>query len=169
MYYLPLLLLASVNLWFGAVLNYSPFETFLYILSMLFVGFLEEIIFRGLLFKAMCRDNVKVAIIVSSITFGLGHIINLINGSGASLLSNLLQVVYAIAIGFLFTILFYRTKSLLACIITHGVLNALSVFANQGLITTRNEIITAAILTLAAAIYTMYINITVTKIKLREP
>ena len=54
LWYLPLIAMTSVNLWLGAVLNMSVTETVLYILSMLLVGFLEEIIFRGLLFKAMC-------------------------------------------------------------------------------------------------------------------
>lgn len=56
-------------------------ETALYVLSMLCVGFIEELIFRGFLFKAMAKDGIKSAIIVSSITFGLGHIINLVNGA----------------------------------------------------------------------------------------
>ena len=64
---------------------------------MINVGFLEEIIFRGFLFKMMKKDNVKSAIIVSSITFGIGYIVNLLNG--ADFIPSLLQVFYAIAIG----------------------------------------------------------------------
>ena len=90
LYYIPLLLLLTANLWYGVALNQSPLETVLYILAMFCVGFLEELIFRGLLFQAMAEDGVKSAIIVSSITFGIGHIVNLINGSGAELLPNLL-------------------------------------------------------------------------------
>ena len=157
LWYLPLIVMTSVNLWLGAVLNMSVTETVLYILSMLLVGFLEEIIFRGLLFKAMCRDNVKTAVIVSSVTFGIGHIVNLFNGSGADLLSNLLQVVYAIAAGFLFTILFYKTGSLLACIAAHSVLNALSVFANEGAQTVGFELFSAAALTVISLGYAWFI------------
>lgn len=82
-YYLPLVLLASVNLWFGVALNLSPLESMLYVVSMLFVGFLEEIIFRGLLFKAMEKDGIKAAVIVSSLTFGIGHLVNLVNALSA--------------------------------------------------------------------------------------
>ena len=131
LFYTPLLALLTVNLWNGCSMNISVSETVLYMLSMLCVGFLEEIIFRGLLFCAMAKNGVKSAIAVSSITFGIGHIINLINGSGAELLPNLLQVIYAIAAGFLFVMIFYQTKSLLPCIITHGVFNALSVFPTK--------------------------------------
>ena len=127
--YLPLVLLASVNLWFGIVLKLSPVETALYVVSMLLVGFLEELIFRGLLFNAMKRDNVSSAIVVSSLTFGIGHIVNLMNG--ADLFSTLCQLFYAVAIGFLFVILFHRGGSLWPCVITHGVFNALSAFSNE--------------------------------------
>ena len=157
LYYIPLGFMASINLWFGISLNLSLLETIFYIISMLLVGFLEEIIFRGLLFKAMCKDNVKSAIIVSSVTFGIGHIVNLINGSGADLFSNLLQVGYAIAAGFLFTIIFYKTKSLIACIVTHGVLNALSILANEAASTPGWKVTTAIALAGISVLYAIYI------------
>ncbi|MGL4762268.1 MAG: lysostaphin resistance A-like protein [Sarcina sp.] len=131
LYYFPLLIIASVNLWFGFKMNFTLVETLFYILSMFLVGFLEEVIFRGFLFKALCKDNVKIAIIVSSLTFGLGHIINLFNGSGVDLISNLCQISYAVAIGFLFVTLFQRGKSLWPCIIAHSVLNALGAISNR--------------------------------------
>ena len=157
LWYLPLVLLASVNLWFGVSMNLTLMETVLYMLSMLCVGFLEEVIFRGLLFKAMLPDGTRSAIIVSSLTFGIGHLVNLINGSGADLLASVLQVVYAVAAGFLFTMLFYKTGSLRACILTHGILNALSVFVNEAAMTPAREIFSAAALTAIALGYAAYI------------
>lgn len=130
LYFLPLILLASTNLWNGATLNASLPETALFIVSMLCVGFLEEVIFRGLLLKALCMDNRRTAILVSSLTFGIGHIVNLLNG--AEFFPTLLQICYATAIGFLFCVLFLRGKSLLPCIMTHGVINCLSLFGVPG-------------------------------------
>ncbi len=128
LYFIPLLFLASCNLWGGITLRFSPLESALYVISMLCVGFIEEIIFRGFLFKALClKASIRQAVLVSSITFGIGHIVNLLNG--AELFSTLLQICYAVAIGFLFTVLFYRGKSLIPCILTHGIINSLSVFA----------------------------------------
>ena len=135
-YFIPLFVI-------GVQLNCSPMETALYVLSMLCVGFIEELIFRGFLFKAMAKDGIKSAIIVSSITFGLGHIINLVNG--AELLPTFLQIIYATAIGFLFTMLFHKGKCLWPCIITHSVVNSLSVIGVEG--TTTEKIISAVILT----------------------
>lgn len=127
LYFLPLIAISTINLWGGVVQNLSGFETALYMTSMLCVGFLEEVIFRGFLFKALCKDSVKMAFIISSLSFGIGHIVNLVNG--AELLSTLFQIVYATAIGFLYTVIFYKGKSLIPCIISHALINMTSVFA----------------------------------------
>ena len=157
LFYIPVIILLTANMWHGFRVNMSLLETILYILSMLCVGFLEELIFRGLLFNAILKNGKNSAIIVSSVTFGVGHIINLINGSGAELLPNLLQVVYAIAVGFMFMMIYYRTKSLLPCIITHGVFNALSAFANETGLTSKEQIISCILITLISGAYALYI------------
>ena len=126
-YFVPLVLISSVNLWCGLTMNYDVFTSVLSVISMCFVGFLEEVIFRGFLFKAMAKTNVKAAIIVSSLTFGMGHIINLLLGE--PVLDTLLQLVYAAAIGFCFTAIFYKGGSIVPCIISHAVVNSLSIFA----------------------------------------
>ena len=150
LFYIPLIILLTANFWNGVVLNTSLTETLLYVLSMLCVGFLEEMIFRGFLFNAMAKNGVKSAIIVSSITFGIGHILNLINGSGAELLPNMLQVIYAIAAGFAFVMIYYKTNSLLSCIVTHGLFNATSAFANEAAITTQSRIISCVAIAIIA-------------------
>lgn len=157
LFYIPFIVLLTVNLWYGFRMNMSSLETVLYILSMLCVGFLEEMIFRGFLFKAMVKDGVKSAIIVSSATFGIGHIVNLINGSGAELLPNLLQVIYAVAIGFAFVMVYYKTKSMLSCIIIHGLFNSISAFANQPAITPQRAIISCIFIAIVAGGYALYI------------
>lgn len=155
LFYLPLFLIVSVNLWFGVTQNLSTLETTLYIGSMICVGFAEELIFRGFLFKAMSKDNIKTAVIVSSLTFGIGHIVNLFNGSDADLIANLCQVCYACAIGFLFVIIFLKTKSLWPCILTHSGINALNVFAKE--ITAAQQITTAIFLCAISLAYATYL------------
>ena len=159
LFYLPLLVLLTANLWYGAAWNNSLPETVLYVLSMFCVGFLEEMIFRGFLFQAMAEENVKSAIIVSSLTFGIGHIVNLVNGSGAELLPTLLQILYAVAIGFTFVMIFYRTKSLLPCILTHSVFNGLSAFANEAATTPRREIVSGLLIAIIAGGYALYLAV----------
>ncbi|OFL67078.1 abortive phage infection protein [Facklamia sp. HMSC062C11] len=157
LFYIPLIIIMTTNLWYGVTINFSPLENVLYILSMLCVGFLEEMIFRGFLFNALVRDGVKSAIIISSVSFGIGHIVNLVNGSGAGLLPTMLQVVYAIAIGFAFVMIYYKTKSLLPCILTHSILNSLSVFSNEEIVTPQKQIISSILIALIAAGYALYI------------
>ena len=133
LYFIPLVLIISVNLWTGINIRNSLSEIIFFILTMILVGFLEEIIFRGFLFKMMEKDNVNIAIIVTSLTFGIGHILNLFNG--ADLIPTLLQICYAIAGGYLFVIIFHKGKSLWPCIVTHSAVNALSIFSVDNLVT----------------------------------
>jgi len=165
LYYVPILIMLSANLWYGVTVNDGVPETVLYILAMLFVGFLEEIIFRGLLFEAMRKDSVKAAIIVSSVTFGIGHIINLVNGSGAELLPNLLQVVYATAAGFMFVMMYYKSQSLLVCIAAHGIFNALSTFADETGATSGMRILTALLLTVITGSYALCLALSMKGVK----
>ena len=161
LFYAPILVLLTANLWYGAAMNLSPLESVLYVLSMFCVGFLEEMIFRGLLFKAMAKNGVRSAIIVSSVTFGIGHIVNLLNGSGAELLPNLLQVMYAVAIGFAFVMIYCRTKSLIPCILTHSIFNGLSAFANEAAMTAQREITSGILLAVIGGGYALYLGLAV--------
>ena len=119
---------------------------------MLLVGFIEEVIFRGFLYKMMANDNKRLAIIVSSLTFGIGHIINLLNG--AAVVTTLIQVCYAIVVGFLFVIIFEYGKSLWPCIITHSLTNSLALFSVENSIT---GYIAPIILIFVSVIYAMWI------------
>lgn len=158
LYYIPLILLATGNLWNGVDVNYSPLGTVCCVVCMLCVGFIEEVIFRGLLFKAMAKDNIKSAIIVSSVTFGIGHLINLFNGSGMGLVSNLCQICFAVAVGFLFVTIFYRGGSLLPCIFVHSAINSLGTFANDAGLTVEKHIIHCLILIALTVAYTLVLT-----------
>ena len=130
---------------------------------MLCVGFLEEVIFRGLLFKAIAKDNIKSAVVISSVTFGIGHIINLFNGSGMDLVDNLCQIVFAIAVGFLLVTIFYRGGSLLPCIIVHSAINTLGTFANDANLTTEMHLLHLVVLIVTTVAYTLILTRTLPK------
>jgi len=156
LFFFPLILISSVNLWNGININNSTNEIVFYMLTMINVGFIEEIIFRGFLFRMMEKENVKIAIIVNAITFGIGHIINLLNG--AEFIPTLMQICYAFSIGYLFVIIFYKSKSLIPCIITHSLMNALSVFNIEN---SMSLYIVPVFLIVVPLIYATYINRTV--------
>ena len=141
LYYLPLIIIASTAFWSGIKLQYGYPGALLYFISMCCVGFLEEVIFRGLLFRAMEKDNLKTAMIVSSLTFGLGHIVNLFNGSGMDLASSMTQIVLAVLLGFVLVLIFYYGKSLIPCILFHSANNALQVFSADGSLDPQTEMV----------------------------
>ena len=150
LYFIPLFIISLFNLINGFHINNSTSEIICHILTMVNVGFLEEIIFRGFLFKMMEKDNVRSAIIVSSITFGIGHIVNLLNG--ADLIPTLMQVGYAIAIGFMLVMIFYKSKSIIPCVLFHATFNVLSIFA-----TGNSSVISSIVLIIICLVYTLYI------------
>ena len=163
LFYVPLVILASGNLWNGIAVNYSPAETACRIVCMLCVGFLEEVIFRGLLFEAIAKNDTKSAVVISSVTFGIGHIINLFNGSGMDLVSNLCQIVFAIAVGFLLVTIFYRGGSLIPCVLAHSAINTLGTFANDADLAMEMHLLHLGILIVITVAYTLILTRTLPK------
>ena len=107
-------------------------EAVAFVVRMLLVGFLEELIFRAFLFNAIRRQNLPRAIVISAVTFGLGHIVNLANGqSGANTAA---QIVFAVAVGFMMVFLYLRSGSLLACIGLHALNNVLAGFCTYSVL-----------------------------------
>ena len=153
LYFIPLALILTVNLWTGIHITKPAEEIVLHILTMLNIGFIEEIVFRGFLFRMMEKTNERSAVWVSALTFGVGHVINLLNG--APLIPTLLQIGYAVAIGYLFVILLRKSGSLIPCIVTHSLMNALSVLNQE------NDLylyISGAFLTVVPIVYALIIN-----------
>ena len=155
LWFLPLWLISTGNLWGGFGLDY-PFPGIVFaVVSFALVGFAEELIFRGFLFKAMLKDGKpSVAIVVSSITFGLGHILNLFTGH--DFVPTLMQVCGAIAIGFILTYVFYKSGSLLPCILAHSFIDVTSVLTlDKGMVLDWTY---AAVLLVTAIAYCLYLR-----------
>ena len=79
LYYIPLVMIASVNLWMGICFKMDALHSTVYFVAMIFTGIVEEMLFRGFLLAAV--------LIVS--------------------------------------------KSIIPCMITHAMLNALGTFSNE--------------------------------------
>lgn len=153
LYFIPLMIIMTINFWGGIAINNSPVEISVYIINMIAVSFLEEIIFRGFLFQMMAKDNLNRAIFVTSITFGIGHILNLLNG--ADLIPTLIQICYSLSIGYLFAIILHKGKSLWPCIITHTVVNSLSIFNTENFV---SLYIAPSILIVIPILYSKYLK-----------
>lgn len=129
LWFLPLVVMSCINLKNGLFVPDAMPVAVLMAVNLAVGGYVEEIIFRGFLFRGMARDNLRSAIIVSAITFGAGHIVNLANT--ADHLGVFLQIAYAIVIGFLYTVIAYKGGCLWPCIASHMFVNGSSVFAPE--------------------------------------
>lgn len=127
LWFIPLVVMSCTNLKNGLALTTPLAVTLLMMVNKAVAGYVEEIIFRGFLFRGMAKDNLSSAIIVSAVTFGAGHIINLANTADA--MGVLLQVCYAVMIGFMYTVIAYKGGSLWPCIVSHMFVNGSSMFA----------------------------------------
>lgn len=154
LWFIPLWVIASGNLWGGIAPDYPIPGLIFAAVSMALVGFAEELIFRGFLFKAMLRNgSVAAAIIVSSITFGIGHIMNLFIGQ--DFFETIMQVLGAIAIGFVFTFAYYKSGSLLPCILAHSFIDVTSVLTpDKGMLL---DWVYAIVLIIVAIAYCVYL------------
>lgn len=70
-----------------------------------------------------------------------------------------MQVCYAIALGFLFVTIFNKSKSLMPCIITHIVVNSLSVLGADS--TEVSMYLIPIIIIIISVSYTIFINRTI--------
>ncbi|MBQ8110488.1 MAG: CPBP family intramembrane metalloprotease [Clostridia bacterium] len=130
LYFAPMFVLATGNLWGGVRSGGFDLRQLCAVASMALVGYVEEVIFRGFLFKALLRKNgPKPAIVISAVSFGIGHIVNMLAGQAS--LETVMQVVFAVAWGFLFTFAFYKSGSLWPCIAVHALVDVLSRFSTD--------------------------------------
>ena len=151
---LPMWVLSTGNLWGGVSLRYDAITSVMAVLSFLLVGVAEEIIFRGFLFNGMRKTGrLTVAIVVSAITFGMGHIVNLLTGHATA--ETLVQMIFAVAWGFLFTFAYLKGGSLLPCIAIHGLIDAFSVFARDNAAADWAYIIATVVI---AVVYCLYLR-----------
>jgi membrane protease YdiL (CAAX protease family) len=106
----------------------------LFFIKSISVGFLEEITFRSLFQSLILRKyylshGIYVCVAISSLMFGLGHLINLGNAN-YSLIGVFSQVVMASCIGFFFGSLLIATQSVYPAVLIHS-LNHFSTFITE--------------------------------------
>lgn len=155
LYYLPLIPLALVQL----AARFNPALTgedvAVACLLMAAVGFIEEVLFRGFLFQAIRgRRGVAAAVVISGVTFGIGHIVNLLRGFTGP--EEAAQVVIAVVIGILLGLLVAVSGNILPGVLFHIVFNITGTAANAKGAT----VLPLAIVILAISVcYTLYLVI----------
>lgn len=129
--YAPLIVLAFIQMFAGINPTLSMAEMVIFCVLMISVGSIEEMVFRGFLFKAIeTKSGINRAIVISGITFGIGHIVNLFRGYGYAELMG--QIIIAIAIGIVLALLVAITKNIVPGILFHIVFNISGTITKSG-------------------------------------
>lgn len=128
----------------------SPTKYFISLISMAVIpAICEEIIFRGIITKALTKKGEIFAIVVSSIMFALFHF-------------SLSQLIYPLCFGLILGVVYLRTKNIIFPILLHFINNALSIsiqYFSSGetsAFTHSTSMLIYAIVTFAIWIYAMY-------------
>lgn len=110
-----------------SIVNGEFWRVVVFTVDCIMVAAIEELIFRGLVFNLILESSSKdkkgliKAIAISSVIFGLSHLLNLFGG--ASLLPTIAQVGYTSLIGALCAFLLFKTRNIIFPWIFHAVYN----------------------------------------------
>ena len=103
----------------------KPLHFLLFSAYCLLVGFFEEVLFRGILFSLIAslfqqtKKGFLLTYIVSSVAFGLVHLLNVFSAGGAAVL----QAGYSILTGGLFAFVLIKTKNIVFPAMIHAIYN----------------------------------------------
>jgi membrane protease YdiL (CAAX protease family) len=117
--------------------NFIPgveITSFSYVLEVLIitlmVGFMEEAMFRGLMLNTLKARGALKASIITALLFGLTHALNVL--AGKSLVEDVAQIFYAVAIGFAFAVLVLHTGILWPLVLAHWLINFINFIQPPG-------------------------------------
>lgn len=128
------------------------------VLSVLCIGIMEELAFRGILLPLLLSRFGKTkrgmfqSVVLSSVIFGLVHLLNLIEGAGV--VPTLLQVGYSMLTGAMLAVLLLGTGNIVGCIAVHAVFNfggAAVEYLAEGQVWTVPAIVTTVVLSIFVA------------------
>lgn len=134
----PALLIAVYNVFFisdRSLFNYSIGTGLggltLAFVSGLFIGFFEELIFRGGLLNSFLalfnkyKNGPILAILASSVLFAIVHLMNL---GWQGYWDTINQVISAVPAGVFFAVIYYKTKNLLIPVLLHAIIDTTDIF-----------------------------------------
>ena len=140
-------------------------EILVYALFCLSVGFFEELAFRGcvlmFLLRKRCETKWEIfaAIFLSSVVFGLIHLVNLFTSSPAAVL---LQIGYSALIGGLCSLVLLTTGNIWVCVALHSIYNFAGGIVPEfgsGAIWTAPEVTLTAVLAIIVTVYSVWLFI----------
>jgi len=132
LYILPLFIISLIPLLAGVNPELTSYRFIYLIFYMALVAFVEEVLYRGIIFNNLKQKSIKYAVIISAIMFGISHLITMTGGK--SLIDVLNQVILAIIIGLILALIMNYTKNIYICIGYHFLNNLIvSIFDSFGI------------------------------------
>ncbi len=128
--YWPLLLVVAGSAAYQHSFRLSGTAVLVVLLLALVVGFAEEVLFRGIILRALASKGTVAAVVASSLLFAALHLLN--GAGGADVAYVVLQVATAFAIGVAFAALRIRAGTLWPLIGVHAALDYVSYAASAG-------------------------------------
>lgn len=141
----------------------------LYAILCFCVGFFEEMAFRGCIFTVILQRrknrwiDVFVSIVISSLIFGVIHLVNIFAGAGIGAV--ILQVGYSFLIGGMCSIILIKTRNIWYCVVLHAVYNFAGGVVPQcggGTIWNASEIALTSIVAVIVATYVIALLVKIT-------
>ena len=143
------------------------YTIYVFMIECFSTGFFEEIVFRGIVLLLLIQKlpntqkGMYLAIFISSLLFGLSHLVNLFGGIG--LTDILLQVGYSFLMGLLWAVVYLKTKNIWWSILLHSTYNFFGlVLFRLGYVNGRFDnttLVITIILAVLVSIYMLYISL----------
>ena len=154
LFYIPLFAIALVQYAKGFESGLDLRAVAFAVLLVTAVGFIEELLFRGFLLQALrTRGNLTRAIIISGVTFGIGHIVNLLRGW--SLTDQTIQIVAAVLIGIALAYCAVLTGSILPGVVFHALFNLSGTLTNHSVLW---DSVTVGVIAIVMIVYILFLR-----------
>ncbi|WP_366347113.1 CPBP family intramembrane glutamic endopeptidase [Paenibacillus amylolyticus] len=100
-----------------------------FIFFTLLVAFVEETIYRGLIFKTLLQKSAGAAVVTSSILFSITHLLNAL--SGQDITDTIMQLIYALLLGAVLALLMLKNGNIVPLILFHFIHNLIQFLGND--------------------------------------
>jgi uncharacterized protein len=129
--FLPLLFLPVLVMVTSGLKAAGAGQVILFAVLTLMVGFAEEGLLRGVVLHALLPIGVRRAVVLSSVFFGIGHLINILQG--ASPTATVVQMIYSILLGIGFAGVRLYIGSIWPVILAHALIDFID-FGSRGFV-----------------------------------
>lgn len=149
---LPLVLIIAVIIIGNEGFNTSSISNLIlmFIMQIFVVGFIEESFFRGFMLRMLLSKGVKTAVWVTSLLFGITHALQLLGGQ--SMEDTIIQIVYALLVGLMLSLLILNRLPIWITILFHGLNNFSNFMGNV-----EAPLLSAYLIIAIMLVYTIYL------------